>query len=112
MESNRSYCYCLSTLRQIEYYEQVRTPGGKKRDEKTVFPARSPVPQGMQKKATLLEYFKNYLTENSKVKEESFTPSPDTPVYVQRWMRTKHAIIFRLSNKGLQVIIPSMQLTC
>ena len=25
------------------------------------------------------------------------------PVYVKKWMRTKHAIMFRLSNKIVQV---------
>lgn len=29
--------------------------------------------------------------------------SQDPPVYVKKWMRTKHAIMFRLSNKIVQV---------
>ncbi len=29
---------------------------------------------------------------------------PSQVVYVKRWMKTKHAILFRLSNKVVQVI--------
>ena len=39
--------------------------------------------------------------------EKDTTPSPVTNggvgVYVKKWMRTKHAIMFRLSNKIVQV---------
>jgi len=30
-------------------------------------------------------------------------PQNANPVYVKKWMRTKHAIMFRLSNKIVQV---------
>jgi len=31
-------------------------------------------------------------------------PPNESPVYLKKWMKTKHAIIFRLSNKIVQVI--------
>ena len=80
----------------------------------------------LQKKVTLLQHFKNYLegdnnnrndekdkekekeepkTENNKneekEKEKEMGEKPFT--YVKKWMRTRHAIMFRLSNKIVQV---------
>jgi len=31
------------------------------------------------------------------------SPTANGPVYIKKWMRTKHAIMFRLSNKIVQV---------
>ena len=80
-------------------------------------------PKDLQKKVTLLQHFKNYLEgenpgtnkdeekptqvseDNSKKNEENqggeVTDKPFT--YVKKWMRTRHAIMFRLSNKIVQV---------
>lgn len=57
----------------------------------------STFPENLQKKVTLLHHFRSYLQPNA-----SFTPSL-SPVYVKRWTRTRHAILFRLSNKVVQV---------
>eukprot|EP00828_Plagiopyla_frontata_P033506 TRINITY_DN4350_c0_g1_i6.p2 TRINITY_DN4350_c0_g1~~TRINITY_DN4350_c0_g1_i6.p2 ORF type:complete len:127 (+),score=20.32 TRINITY_DN4350_c0_g1_i6:160-540(+) len=52
-----------------------------------------------------LQHFKNYL-EGEKVEQLA---SPDdlnkgsSLVYLKKWMKTKHAIMFRLSNKIVQV---------
>ena len=46
------------------------------------------------------------MAEHSTNKESEQTPRVSAPsplVYVQKWLRTKHAIIFRLSNKTVQV---------
>jgi polo-like kinase 1 len=81
-------------------------------------------PKDLQKKVTLLQHFKNYLDgennntntndkkdekeesnkdENSK-KEETEKELAEKPyTYVKKWMRTRHAIMFRLSNKIVQV---------
>jgi polo-like kinase 1 len=63
-------------------------------------------PQEMKKKVTLLQHFRSYL-ENSKEGENGqmrdMPPQNANPVYVKKWMRTKHAIMFRLSNKIVQV---------
>jgi polo-like kinase 1 len=82
-------------------------------------------PKELQKKVTLLQHFRSYLetsTQNPSIgtngptsgksanvesdvemKDEAGSPNnsgkPQAIVYVKKWMRTKHAIMFRLSNK-------------
>lgn len=62
-------------------------------------------PDELKKKVTLLQHFKSYLEGDS----PSNPLKPETEeekknmVYVKKWMRTKHAIMFRLSNKIVQV---------
>ena len=80
-------------------------------------------PKDLHKKVTLLQHFKSYLegdqnkNPNPSDKQPEANPIPsDTPtdnssavkqpgtyVYVKKWMRTRHAIMFRLSNKIVQV---------
>ena len=81
-------------------------------------------PKELQKKVTLLQHFRSYLegSDKSKTAEESknqmmppkqednankeYPPTKKTVtdiVYVKKWMRTRHAIMFRLSNKVVQV---------
>ena len=78
----------------------------------------------LQKKVTLLQHFKNYLEgdnstsskiedkdkekedpaeekDKNKEKDKEIGEKPFT--YVKKWMRTRHAIMFRLSNKIVQV---------
>ena len=59
-------------------------------------------PKELNKKVTLLQHFRSYL----EVKQGEEVDSKDLSkklnehqVYVKKWMRTKHAIMFRLSNK-------------
>jgi len=62
-------------------------------------------PKDLQKKVTLLQHFRSYLEGENKDTtpiEEEFG-QPDTLVYVKKWMKTKHAVMFRLSNKIVQV---------
>lgn len=87
----------------------------------------SDYPKELQKKVTLLQHFRSYLDgdttgtnvkdvnqigsssnlnknpfvvegENSEIKKSS-----NPFIYVKKWMRTRHAIMFRLSNKIVQV---------
>ena len=77
-------------------------------------------PKELQKKVTLLNHFKNYLEGESNPSSESQPKEPQSEVkekekdvndeekkkpytYVKKWMRTRHAIMFRLSNKIVQV---------
>ena len=79
-------------------------------------------PKDLQKKVTLLQHFKNYLEgenptpsktedktdqktdENTKKTEDNKDETSEKPfTYVKKWMRTRHAIMFRLSNKIVQV---------
>jgi polo-like kinase 1 len=61
-------------------------------------------PKELQKKVTLLQHFRSYLEGDVK-QETGFEDDFDTttPIYVKKWMRTRHAIMFRLSNKIVQV---------
>jgi polo-like kinase 1 len=65
-------------------------------------------PKELQKKVTLLQHFRSYLEgegagKEDKDKEDGLQRKITNPVYVKKWMRTKHAIMFRLSNKIVQV---------
>ena len=116
------------TGQTVEYYERKRS-NGQSYDEYQTFKLAS-YPESLQKKVTLLKHFKNYLiehtagSEDKKASDSGSSPassagrssaaasSPlgfggnaaDGPmVYVKKWMLTRHAIIFRLSNKTVQV---------
>jgi len=61
-------------------------------------------PKELQKKVTLLQHFKSYLDGDAKdatATEEEGGKLPS--IYVKKWMKTRHAIMFRLSNKIVQV---------
>lgn len=68
-------------------------------------------PSTLQKKVTLLQHFRSYLEGSAKPKPNERLDNPVSPskrkitdvVYVKKWMRTRHAIMFRLSNKVVQV---------
>lgn len=55
------------------------------------------------KKVTLLQHFRNYLCVDTKTDNERDSNFEPGYVYVKKWMKTKHAIMFRLSNKIVQV---------
>ncbi|OMJ68101.1 hypothetical protein SteCoe_34553 [Stentor coeruleus] len=63
-------------------------------------------PKELQKKITLLQHFRSYLEGD--IKQETGDVAQDDNfdeniIYVKKWMRTRHAIMFRLSNKIVQV---------
>jgi len=62
-------------------------------------------PKELQKKVTLLHHFKSFLEGDGKVPNAIEEEKEDDGgrVYVKKWMKTKHAIMFRLSNKIVQV---------
>ena len=65
-------------------------------------------PKELQKKVTLLQHFRSYLENDGKGESDAnqFTEEELNKigtVYVKKWMKTKHAIMFRLSNKIVQV---------
>jgi polo-like kinase 1 len=64
-------------------------------------------PKELQKKVTLLQHFRSYLEgENDKldIAELDEESKKFGLVYVKKWLKTKHAIMFRLNNKIVQVI--------
>jgi polo-like kinase 1 len=73
----------------------------------------SSYPESLKKKVTLLTHFRNYLIEQQKkaAEEEGEEPVPygDSDdfgdlIFVKKWIQTKHAILFRLSNHTIQVV--------
>jgi len=65
-------------------------------------------PQELKKKVVLLNHFHCYL--ENQAKSGATTPSGERKerkvkdvVYVKKWIKTKHAIMFRLSNHVIQV---------
>jgi polo-like kinase 1 len=107
---------------KTEYYARVKeTVNGvvHATDELTAFNMDTS-PDALNKKVTLIKYFKTYLTRSRGRRDgvEVVTCSPFTAptsalltdphmtadmVYVKRWMITQQAVIFRLSNKTIQV---------
>lgn len=97
---------------------------GTLREEKRRFHIED-YPADLHKKMTLLQHFRNYLLDNGTGENEigsapTFAPATsamggpsgvrsgaklceDQLVYVQKWLRTRHAVIFRLSNGIVQV---------
>ncbi len=66
-------------------------------------------PDSLQKKVTLLKHFRNYLIEQHKRDDlgdipESNSTLTSSTVFLKKWVRTKHAILFRLSNQTVQVV--------
>jgi polo-like kinase 1 len=112
-----------TNLSQVDYMERKRSTTGSY-DERITY-SEADYPDTLNKKMTLIKYFKSYLenqlkgnTKDNVVKgggdggacifsevvvPSDSTRSRDTDVYVKRWLRTRHAVIFRLSNKTVQV---------
>ena len=104
------------------FYIERRSPD---RQEVIVTHSMDDYPKELQKKVTLLQHFKNYLEgdnsssssktddkdkdkeekngENNKNEEKEKEIGEKPFTYVKKWMRTRHAIMFRLSNKIVQV---------
>jgi polo-like kinase 1 len=84
-------------------------------------------PEDLKKKVTLLKHFRNYMLTDSLEKKDgasvgesslpkptvketktsklsSETCEPGQAPYVKKWTRNKHAIMFQLSNKIVQVV--------
>jgi polo-like kinase 1 len=64
-------------------------------------------PKELNKKYLLLQHFKNYLAADDKSEREEFSPDPNASKkglnYIKKWMKTKYAFMFRLSNRLVQV---------
>lgn len=70
-------------------------------------------PDSLNKKVTLLKHFRNYLLEQQQKSDDNddlFKPSSRSNsgecemVYLKKWVRTKHAIFFRLSDQTVQIV--------
>jgi polo-like kinase 1 len=87
---------------KFKYFERK---GSDKQDICSQF-SLTDYPKELQKKITLLQHFRSYLEGDGKsdtaeaVVDEKVE---ENSIYVKKWMRTRHAIMFRLSNKIVQV---------
>lgn len=70
-------------------------------------------PRALQKKVTLLKHFSGFLVEEEKksgkgseMNSAKFCRkgSDDDLVFLKKWVKTRHAILFRLSNSTIQVV--------
>jgi hypothetical protein len=101
------------TFQYVERRKVETSPGVVKRNE-PVCETLSLMdhPESLQKKVTLLKHFRNYLIEQQKKSDDDGSvldsvnavarPSPMT--YLKKWARTKHAILFRLSDQTVQIV--------
>eukprot|EP00854_Cymbomonas_tetramitiformis_P007815 gene7815-9283_t len=72
-------------------------------EEVMMFACPEEAPPSMQKKVVLLAHFRSYLERRNKGRPP-LAPATDARLhYVKKWLKTNHAIIFRLSNKTIQV---------
>ena len=119
---NDSSKIILNPETNVFFYIERRSPD---RQEVIVTHKIGDYPKDLQKKVTLLQHFKNYLegdnsnnkndekdkdkereeenNENNKNEEKEKEIGEKPFTYVKKWMRTRHAIMFRLSNKIVQV---------
>jgi len=91
-----------------EYFEYIERRASDRVDIMSCY-TLSMYPKELHKKVTLLQHFRSYLEG---LKTQSTNPTDDCKphqsgqqplVYLKKWMKTRHAIMFRLSNKIVQV---------
>ena len=107
---------CSPGSHRFLYMERrTREQGGGEAVHELLLQPAEPEPQHMHKKLTLLRHFHKYLTQRRPDREEgeaaagsgsppSSSSSSPSSVYVRKWLRTKHAIFFRLSDGGVQAV--------
>lgn len=94
------------TFQYIERRKSEDTDTNRAKEASSEAFSLSSYPDNLQKKVTLLKHFHNYLVEQQKKNEgDGFASSDDGSfVYIKKWVRTKHAILFRLSNQTVQIV--------
>eukprot|EP00286_Rhodomonas_abbreviata_P002457 CAMPEP_0181344388 /NCGR_PEP_ID=MMETSP1101-20121128/32147_1 /TAXON_ID=46948 /ORGANISM="Rhodomonas abbreviata, Strain Caron Lab Isolate" /LENGTH=809 /DNA_ID=CAMNT_0023456189 /DNA_START=326 /DNA_END=2755 /DNA_ORIENTATION=- len=99
----------------FEYMERVRGEDGRKRDVRCPHSFKA-APKELAKKVTLTEHFQSYLDQGGGSASQRGGGGDDddaacsdggvvggSGVYVRKWMRTRHSVIFRLSDNSVQV---------
>jgi polo-like kinase 1 len=91
---------------KLEYIQRQRDESGAKYDTRSDT-KMSEHNKDLAKKVTLMQHFRNYLDDPNRHPSSADTAdgksAGDEGVYVRKWMRTRHSVIFRLSNNCLQV---------
>lgn len=82
---------------------------GKQDNQGQAYPV-SDYPQELEKKVILLRHFKSYMEENLNRGQQQQAEVREGPIVfsagvvaLKKWVRTKHAMLFRLSNRVIQV---------
>ena len=94
-------CVIYNILRHFEYIYQK---GGIKRDSYTI----DEYPAELRKKVFLMKHFRDHLSE--RMFKPSWVQSTDPPKtenmdFVTKYLKTKHAVLFRLSHRIVQVSV-------
>jgi polo-like kinase 1 len=94
-------------LDSLDYIQRQRDEAGNKYDTRKDA-KMSEHGKDLAKKVTLMQHFKNYLDDPNRHPSSADADADgkgagDEGVYVRKWMRTRHSVIFRLSNNCLQV---------
>merc|ERR1711976_851170 len=108
-----------NVTKRVEYVSRSKDKGEdgtyrKKKGEERLTCTVEEYPETLKKKITLITYFKSYFNKykNKKVSYPIVTVNVNTNegvsmdgpmVYIKQWMKTTHAMVFRLSNKCFQV---------
>lgn len=93
---------------KLDYIQRQRDESGAKYDSR-VDSKMSDHAKDLAKKVTLMQHFRNYLDDPNRHPSSADTADAadgkgaGDDVYVRKWMRTRHSVIFRLSNNSLQV---------
>ncbi len=88
----------------FDYLEKDSKTGQDTKQSHVLLTGKDAFPKGLQKKVTLLVHFRSYLVEAAEgVSKLGGTSPAGETVYVKKCVRTHHAILFRLSNKVVQV---------
>jgi len=106
------------------YVERRKTSSGGVREPVSMYTLKNYPEDTLKKKVTLLQHFRSYLLEQQKRAEEAGEAEPLTPsnfeerqdsdtdetpmIFMKKWIKTKHAMLFRLSNGTVQVLFYDM----
>ena len=92
-----------------EYFEYIERRASDKVDVVSTYLLKE-YPKNLHKKITLLQHFRSYLegikspVTNPVDEAQQHQPANgEHQIYQKKWMKTRHAIMFRLSNKIVQV---------
>ena len=96
----------------FEYIERSSSSSGRRRDIIRQPHTLSSYPESLNKKVTLLKHFRGYLMEQYRknpikpdveVAAMEAGSASSNMTFVKKWVRTRHAVLFRLSNRQVQV---------
>mmetsp|Transcript_13549 Transcript_13549/g.29249 ORF Transcript_13549/g.29249 Transcript_13549/m.29249 type:complete len:858 (+) Transcript_13549:507-3080(+) len=116
-----------ATANNFVYVERKKTSAGGVREPVSVYTLTNYPEETLKKKVTLLQHFRSYLMEQQKRAEDAGEAEPLTSnfeerqdsstddvntlspmVFMKKWIKTKHAMLFRLSNGTVQVLFYDM----